>query len=111
MHAHTNDVVISQSNSIANNESPLSQFDETIPGCVWSFWTHQQGLSRHHQKTKPRIHNNAKSAVSFFYKFLRTHYARWRTLVRGSHPCQRCSVLLEELMVSEIYLKPLSPRT
>ena len=49
MHVHMNDVVISQGNSIANNKSPLPSFDETIPGRVLSFWTHQQGLSRHYQ--------------------------------------------------------------
>ena len=31
---HTNDVVILQSNSIANNKNPLPQFNETLPGCV-----------------------------------------------------------------------------
>ena len=51
MHVHTSEVVISQCNSIANNEKPPPpQFDETIPGRVSSFWTHQQGLSRHDQK-------------------------------------------------------------
>ena len=51
LQVRTNDVVVSQSNSIANNKKTLSEFDETIPGRVSSFWTHQQGLSRHHQKT------------------------------------------------------------
>ena len=54
----------------------LPKFDETIPGRVSSFWTHQQGLSRHHQKPKPHICNNMKNVVSFYYKFLRTHHAR-----------------------------------
>ena len=52
MHVHTSEVVISQCNSIANNEKPPPQFDETIPGRVSSFWTHQQGPSRHDQKPK-----------------------------------------------------------
>ena len=34
MHVHTNDKVISQSNNIANNKSPLPYFDKTIPGRV-----------------------------------------------------------------------------
>ena len=54
----------------------LPKFDETIPGCVSSLWTHQQGLSRHHQKPKPHICNNMKNVVSSYYKFLRTHHAR-----------------------------------
>ena len=58
MHVHTSEVVISQCNSIANNEKPPPQFDETIPGRVSSFWTHQQGLSRHDQKPKSHICNN-----------------------------------------------------
>ena len=38
MHVHTSEVVISQCNSIANNEKPPPpQFDETIPGRVSSF--------------------------------------------------------------------------
>ena len=57
-------------------KASLPQFDETIPGRVSSFWTHQQGLSRHHQKPKPHICNNMKNVASFYYKFLRTHYAR-----------------------------------
>ena len=32
MHVHTSEVGISQCNSIANNEKPPPQFDETIPG-------------------------------------------------------------------------------
>ena len=76
MHVHTNDVVISHSNSIANNKSPLPQFDKTIPGCVSSFWTHQQGMSRNYQKPKSHICNNIKNEVSFYCKFLRTHHAR-----------------------------------
>ena len=40
MHVHTNGVVISQRNSIANNKKTLPQFIETIPGRVSSFWTH-----------------------------------------------------------------------
>ena len=61
VHLYTNDVVISQSNSIANNKIPLPYFGETIPGRVSSFWTHQQGLSCHHQKSKPHICNNIKT--------------------------------------------------
>ena len=52
---------------------PLPLFDETIPGRVSSFWTHQQGLSRHHQKPKPHICNNMKNVVSFYYKFLQMY--------------------------------------
>ena len=40
------------------------------------FWTHQQSLFCHHQKTKSHIYNNMKIVVSFYYKFLRTHHAR-----------------------------------
>ena len=78
MHVHTSEVVISQCNSIANNEKPPPplQFDETIPGRVSSFWTHQQGLSRHDQKPKSHICNNMKNLVSIYYKFLRTHHTR-----------------------------------
>ena len=78
MHVHTSEVVISQCNSIANNEKPPPppQFDETIPGRVSSFWTHQQGLSRHDQKPKSHICNNKKNLVSIYYKFLRTHHTR-----------------------------------
>ena len=65
MHVHTNDLVISQSNSIANNKKTLSQFNETM----------QQGLSLHHQETKPHICNNMKNVGSFYFKFLRTHHA------------------------------------
>ena len=75
MHADTNDVVVSQRNSIANNKSLFPLFDETIPGRVSSFWTHQQGLSRHQQKTKPHVCNNMKNVVSFCNKFLSTHHA------------------------------------
>ena len=42
----------------------LPQFNETIPGRVSSLWTHQQSLSRHHQKTKPHICNNMKNVES-----------------------------------------------
>ena len=70
MHVHTNDAVISQSNSIANNKSLPPMIYETIPGCVQSFWTYQQGLFCHHQKPKPHICNNMKIVVSFYYKFL-----------------------------------------
>ena len=76
MHVHTSEVVISQCNSIANNEKPPPQFDETIPGRVSSFWTHQQGPSRHDQKPKSHICNNMKNLVSIYYKFLRTHHTR-----------------------------------
>ena len=77
MHVHTSEVVISQCNRIANNEKPTPpQFDETIPGRVSSFWTHQQGLSRHDQKPKSHICNNMKNLVSIYYKFLRTHHTR-----------------------------------
>ena len=77
MHVHTSEVVISECNSIANNEKPPPpQFDETIPGRVSSFWTHQQGLSRHDQKPKSHICNNMKNLVSIYYKFLRTHHTR-----------------------------------
>ena len=57
-------------------KSSLPQFDDTIPRCVSSFWTHQQSLSHHHQNPKPHICNNMKNAVSFYHKFLRTHHAR-----------------------------------
>ena len=55
-------------------KSPPPQFDETIPGRVSSFWTHQQGLSRHDQKPKSHICNNMKNLVSIYYKFLRTQH-------------------------------------
>ena len=57
-------------------KASLPYFDKTISGNVSSFWAHQQGLLRHHQKPKPRICNNMKNVVLFYYKFLRTHYAR-----------------------------------
>ena len=76
MHAHTNDVVISQSNSIANIKKTLPQFNETIPGRVSSFcFNHQQGLSRHHLKPKSHICYNMKNVVLFYHQFLRTHHA------------------------------------
>ena len=77
MHIHTKKVVISQSNSIANNKkkSPPIIY-ETIPGHVSSFWTHQHGLSRHHQKPRPNICNNMKNLISFYDKFLHTHHTR-----------------------------------
>ena len=52
MQVHANDVVISQSNRIANSKSPPLQFDKTIPGRVLSISIQQQGLLRHLQKTK-----------------------------------------------------------
>ena len=76
MHVHANDAVISQSNSIAYNKSLPPIFEETMPRRISSFWTHHQGLSRHHQKPKPHICNNMKNVASFYYKFLRTHHAR-----------------------------------
>ena len=57
-------------------KSPPPPFDETIPGRVSSFWTHQQGPSRHDQKPKSHICNNMKNLVSIYYKFLRTHHTR-----------------------------------
>ena len=77
MHVHTSEVVISQCNSIANNEKPpphnltRESLDAFRP-----FWTHQQGLSRHDQKPKSHICNNMKNLVSIYYKFLRTHHTR-----------------------------------
>ena len=56
-------------------KTSLPQFDETISGHVSSFWTHQQGLSHHHEKPKPHICNNMKNVESFYYKFFRTHHA------------------------------------
>ena len=90
MHVHTSEVVISQCNSIANNEKPPPpQFDETIPGRVSSFWTHQQGLSRHDQKPKSHICNNMKNLVSIYYKFLRTHHTRSACYHFGTGICNR----------------------
>ena len=57
-------------------KASLLSFDETIPGRISSFWTHQQGLFRHHQKPKLHICNNMKNVVPLYYKFLRTHHAR-----------------------------------
>ena len=66
----------SQSNSIENNKKPPPLIFREHPWTRLPFWTHQQGLSRHHQKPKPHICNNMKNVASFYYKFLRTHHAR-----------------------------------
>ena len=36
------------------------------------FWTHQQGLSPHHQIPKPHICNNMENVVLFYRKVART---------------------------------------
>ena len=57
-------------------KSPSHNLTRPSLDVVHSFWTHQQDLSRHHQKLKPYICNNMKNLVSSYNKFLRTDHAR-----------------------------------
>ena len=80
----------------------------TIPGRVLFFWTHQQGMSRHHQNQNPIFAIIRKMYHSITNSFPHiTRAAHAITLVRGSHPYRRCSVPLKEFILIEIYLKPL----
>ena len=66
MHVHTNDVIISQSNSIANNKTPSHNLIRPSLDAFCPFG-HQQGLFRNHQKPKPHISNIMKNVVSYLF--------------------------------------------